>query len=196
MCVTPAQRSVQDLTTIIACVALLNAESAPRRAGGQAEICERSGDMVTTLLEEQTEPSIDVYARVSWRVEMLQHEFVPLLGVMVIRPTAPLRSSDFEELARDVDGFIEKHGKLQGLLIEADGFPGWADFASMLSHLRFVRDHHRQIRRVAVVTDSKFLSILPQVVDHFVGAEVRHFHASDREDAIRWVSEVPVGSAR
>ena len=118
---------------------------------------------------------------------MLSHELDQATGILHVRPEGSLTTADFEAVAADVDPYIEEHGKLQGLVIEAERFPGWQDFSSLVTHLRFVRDHHRQIRKVAAVSDSEFLAIMPSVVNHFVEADVRHFDYSDREAAIAWI---------
>jgi hypothetical protein len=55
------------------------------------------------------------------------------------------------------------------------------------SHIRFVRNYHEKIERVAAVTDNGFLAILPKVADHFVAAEVRHFDYQDRDEALSWL---------
>jgi len=57
----------------------------------------------------------------------------------------------------------------------------------LLSHLRFVRDHHRRIRRVAVVSDSAFLTVAPKIASHFVGAQLRTFDAAERAAALAWI---------
>jgi hypothetical protein len=108
-------------------------------------------------------------------------------GILVVEPQGTLEVSDFEALTRAVDPFIEENGRLQGLLIQSESFPGWGDFGALLSHLTFIRDHHRDIDRVAAVTDSAFLSIVPRVASHFIQAEVRHFNFGDRESAIEWL---------
>jgi hypothetical protein len=108
-------------------------------------------------------------------------------GILVVEPQGTLEVSDFEALTRAVDPFIEENGRLQGLLIQSESFPGWGDFGALLSHLTFIRDHHRDIDRVAAVTDSAFLSIAPRVASHFIQAEVRHFNFGDRESAIEWL---------
>ena len=79
---------------------------------------------------------------------------------------------------------------MRGLLIEAESLPGWEDFQAYLSHFRFVRDHHRHIAKVAVVSDSAFLSVAPSFADHFLSAEVRHFGVGERETAMSWLVEV------
>jgi len=58
----------------------------------------------------------------------------------------------------------------------------------MTAHLRFVRDHHRQIRRIGVVTDSPLGKVAEQLASHFVSAEIRHFPAGAREAATRWIT--------
>ncbi len=74
-------------------------------------------------------------------------------------------------------------------MIDAESFPGWEDFSALVAHLRFVGDHHRNIQRVAVVSDSPVLAFLPRLASHFVAAEVRHFPYAQRADALRWLRE-------
>ena len=76
---------------------------------------------------------------------------------------------------------------LNGLIIYAEAFPGWNDFAALVSHLKFVKNHHQKVKEVAVVTDSDFLSILPRIANHFVRADIRHFDYSDKESALDWL---------
>ena len=108
-------------------------------------------------------------------------------GLLIVSPTGRLQQSDFEQVRRLVDPYLEKHGKLNGLLIDAEAFPGWEDFSGLLSHLRFIRSYEKKIERVAAVTDNRFLAILPAVADHFVAAEVRHFDYQDRDIALNWL---------
>lgn len=122
---------------------------------------------------------------------MIQHELLRERGILIIKPEGALRSEDFTEIARVVDPYIEQHGALKGLMIEAASFPGWENFAALLSHLRFVRDHHRAIRRVAVVSDSALLTMGPKIAAHFVSAELRTFDAADRAAALAWIDSGP-----
>jgi len=120
---------------------------------------------------------------------MISHELLRERGILIVIPEGPLEKTDFEALAREVDPYIEAQGKLNGLLISAMSFPGWKDFAALVSHLRFVKNHHQKIRKVAAVTDSGFLSILPHIANHFVAAEVKHFDYGDKDGALRWLSD-------
>ena len=70
-------------------------------------------------------------------------------SILFIRPGAPLSASDFERLAKAVDPHIAAGGALAGLVIDAPEFPGWESLGAMAAHFRFVRGHHKHIRRVA-----------------------------------------------
>ena len=72
-------------------------------------------------------------------------------------------------------------------MIDAESFPGWRDFAALLAHMKFVKDHHRNIEKIAAVSDSSFLAIAPKIASHFVRADVRHFRHSQREEALTWL---------
>src|SRR5262245_3213454 len=118
---------------------------------------------------------------------MLAHELLRDAGILLLRPEGPLQSSDFESVAKVVDPYIQQTGKLRGVMVEAPSFPGWDSFAALVSHMRFIRDHHRQIAKIAAVSDSAVLSIAPQIAKHFVKAELRHFHGNEREAALAWL---------
>ena len=72
---------------------------------------------------------------------------------------------------------------LAGLIIEVSKFPGWESIGTMAAHFRFVRDHHKHIKKVGVVTDSALGKIAEQLASHFVSAEIRHFFAGELEAA-------------
>ena len=72
-------------------------------------------------------------------------------------------------------------------MICAKGFPGWDSLAALVSHFEFVKDHHRKIERIAAVTDSGFLMIMPHIAKHFVAADVRQFASDKRTEALAWL---------
>jgi len=119
------------------------------------------------------------------RLEFELHEDQSLL---ILRPHGELEAGDFERVGSAVDPFIERSGGLAGLVIIAEEFPGWDDFFALSSHFRFVREHHAKIRRVAFVTDSRFLSALPRFARWFVDAELKTFDPASRDAAITWAT--------
>jgi stage II sporulation SpoAA-like protein len=120
---------------------------------------------------------------------MLNHELLRDEGVLILRPQGPLEAADFTSLASVIDPYIQEHGTLRGIMVDAPSFPGWDSFAALVSHLRFVREHHRLIGKVAAVSDSPVLSVAPQLAKHFVKAEVRHFSAGERSTALAWLRQ-------
>lgn len=117
----------------------------------------------------------------------LEHELHADAGVLVLRPKDELEVGDFQRVAAEVDPFIAERGGLAGLMIVADEFPGWDDFAAMTAHFRFVREHHRDVRRVALVTSDRFLAAVPRFARYFLRAEVRRFAPEDEAAAFAWV---------
>jgi len=125
---------------------------------------------------------------------MIHFELLRDRGILILEPRGALTAADFTALAGTVDPYLEEHGDLKGLVVDAPSFPGWDDFAALVSHMRFVRDHHKRIRRIAVVSDSAFLSAAPKIASHFVNAEIRNFKAGERAAALAWL-EAPPGPA-
>jgi hypothetical protein len=122
---------------------------------------------------------------------MLAHELLRDEGILILRPQGPLQADDFTSLASVVDPYIQERGRLRGIMVDAQSFPGWDSFAALVSHLRFVRDHHRLIGKIAAVSDSPILSAAPQLAKHFVKADVRHFKANERTTALAWLRQPP-----
>ena len=120
----------------------------------------------------------------------IAHRLIPDLGVLVADVTAPLRAQDFDALTASADAWIEAHGDLRGLVVHAREFPGWENLAGFIGHLRFVRDHHRRIGRVALAVDSKLATLAPRIAEHFVKAELKAFDYGELADAIAWAGGV------
>ena len=122
---------------------------------------------------------------------MIEHTLDRAHSILYVRPKSKLEQSDFVQLAKTVDPHIEKNGDLAGLIIEVTSFPGWESLGAMASHLRFVRDHHRHIKKIAVVTDSAMGNVAEHLASHFVAAEIRRFPAGELEAAEQWVMNRP-----
>ena len=121
---------------------------------------------------------------------MLNHELRLDEGLLVLRPDGPLEASDFAIVQNLVDAYLAKNGTLRGVLIHAgQGFPGWKDFAALVAHLKFVKDHHRQIEKVAVVVDGGVTAIMPSIADYFIHAQVKHFALAHEDAAWDWLEE-------
>ena len=118
---------------------------------------------------------------------MIEHTLDTTHSILYVRPKSSLEQSDFVDLARTIDPYITETGDLAGLIIEVSTFPGWESLGAMAAHFRFVRDHHKHIKKIGVVTDSALGKVAEQLASHFVSAEIRHFSAGELEAAKQWV---------
>ena len=120
---------------------------------------------------------------------MLEFELNSDSGVLVLKPHGPLSADDFTTVTETIDAYIENTGKLNGVMIYAKSFPGWEDFSGLVSHLKFVKDHQNNIKKLATVSDSPALAIMPKIAEHFISAEARHFDSADLYNAEVWLAE-------
>jgi hypothetical protein len=131
------------------------------------------------------------------REASVTYRMLPERGVLVVEPHGRLRAEDFDALDTAADTWIEAaDGALRGVVVHARQFPGWENLGSLLRHVRFVREHHRKIRRVALAVDGAIAQIAPALVDHFVQAELKQFGADDLEPAIVWAGAQAPREAR
>ncbi|MFD9098489.1 STAS/SEC14 domain-containing protein [Streptomyces collinus] len=119
------------------------------------------------------------------------HELLPDSEVLVVEVGQPLRAQDFDALAQTADSWLETHDALAGVVVHARAFPGWENITGMLRHVRFVHDHHRKVRRIALAADSRLAGLVPHLANHFVQAEVRQFAYGELDDAVNWASSPP-----
>jgi SpoIIAA-like len=118
---------------------------------------------------------------------MIEFDLDTAHSILLVRPQSALDKTDFVELAKAVDPQIEATGDLAGLIINAPTFPGWDSFGAMVNHFRFVRDHQKHIKKVALVTDSQFGDVAEHLASHFVSAKIRHFPGAELDQARQWI---------
>jgi hypothetical protein len=118
---------------------------------------------------------------------MLEFAILRPEGIVVLKPNASLSKEDFVGLSASVDAYLADHASIRGVLIHAEAFPGWENFAGFTAHIRFVHNHHQRIERVALVTDSPVARVAEALAKHFTAADIRHFPFADYEKALNWL---------
>ena len=118
---------------------------------------------------------------------MLNVNLDEINGIAILQPDGALSEDDFKSAAKSIDVYIEKTGKLNGIIIYVESFPGWDSFAGFIAHLKFVKEHHKKVSHVAFVTDSPLGSLAEHVASHFVSAEIKSFSFTELDDAKRWI---------
>jgi len=118
---------------------------------------------------------------------MLNVEIDRSQKVILLEPASQLSKGDFEEAIKVIDPFLESEGEANGVIINARHFPGWDSFSALIRHLRFIKNRHQRVQRVAVVTDSPIGNLLEVAARHFVSAEVARFTYGEFTEAREWV---------
>ena len=108
-------------------------------------------------------------------------------GLAIFEPDAQLSESDFKSATRIIDRYISESGTLNGLVIATKMFPGWESFAAFLSHLAFVKEHHKKVLSVAFVTDSSVGNLAEHIASHFISADIRSFKYNELSAAKQWI---------
>ena len=119
---------------------------------------------------------------------MIEYDLDAEHSILCVRPKSRLEQDDFVKLSEAVDPHIEATGGLAGLIIEDRAFPGWHSLGAMVTHFRFVRDHGKHIKKIAIVTDSHLGDVAERLASHFVSAEIKHFPAGQTEAARQWIT--------
>jgi hypothetical protein len=143
---------------------------------------------------------VKVFANADWqqaldwvsapRSSSVDYRILADRGVLVIEPQGALRAEDFDALSAAVDSWIESTKQpLHGVVVHAKAFPGWENLGSLLKHVRFVRDHHRRVKRVALSTDTALAGIASNLVDHFTESTIKRYDYEDFNCAIDWASD-------
>ncbi len=108
-------------------------------------------------------------------------------GIAILKPNGKLCKEDFISAAKIINPYIEKSGKLNGIVIQVKSFPGWDSFSALITHLKFIKEHHKKVSHVAFVTDSPIGKFAAHIGSHFVNAEIRSFSFGELEDAKYWI---------
>ena len=76
---------------------------------------------------------------------------------------------------------------MNGLIIHVESFPGWENFAAFSRHITFVKEHHKKVQCVALVTDSSLAHFAEVIANHFVGTEIKEFAFGQLDEAKEWI---------
>lgn len=119
---------------------------------------------------------------------MLHVELDETKGIAILKPDVALTEDDFISAAKSIDAFIEKSGKLNGLIIQVKSFPGWDSFSGLTAHFNFIKEHHKQVSSIAFVTDCPLADFAEHIANHFVSAEIKSFSFDELDNAVKWIS--------
>jgi len=118
---------------------------------------------------------------------MLRFEHLQDRHILVITAEGPLEKADFEQFAEKFDAGELEQSRPTRLMIRTESLPGWDSLEAFAAHLKFVSEHHRQIERIAIVTDSEILKVAPHIAGLLVHPKIRQFDFDKADEAIAWL---------
>ena len=110
-------------------------------------------------------------------------------ALAVLEPSEALAEDDFTHAAQIIDPFIKAQGKLNGIIIHTKSFPGWKNYAALSRHIRFIKNHHRRIKRLAFASDTLAIALTKTIAKPFLAVEIKIFEYDKFEEAKKWVIE-------
>lgn len=119
---------------------------------------------------------------------MLTTKFNENTGIAILEPDGELSERDFKSAAMIIDPYIATSGKLNGIIIHVKKFPGWDSFSALITHLKFIKAHHKKVSHIAFVTDSPIGAFAEHVANHFINAEIKSFSFSELDNSVKWIS--------
>jgi hypothetical protein len=115
-----------------------------------------------------------------------------LIKTEVISPCAlrialseKLTKADFHCLAQQVEPMITQCGQIR-LLIDLSGFNGWESYAAFETRASFIKNHHRNVERIAVIAGHDWQHWVVDMARMFLYPEARAFDKSREDEAQRW----------
>jgi len=108
---------------------------------------------------------------------------------MYFKPLGKITTEDFEYLGKLMDPYIERKKDLKGLVIDSSEFSGYGSFESFIIHFKFVKSHQKNIKKLAILTDSNLVLIAEKLGSIFIHPEIKKFKLTDKDKAVEWIDE-------
>ena len=110
-------------------------------------------------------------------------------ALAILEPQGKLREDDFTVASQSIDPLIEELGSLKGIIIYTEKFPYWDSFGALVTHLKFIKEHHKRVKKIAFVTNAFAIDLVEPITKHFVESEVKHFKFNELNQAKEWINE-------
>ncbi|MCA9506987.1 MAG: STAS/SEC14 domain-containing protein [Myxococcales bacterium] len=120
----------------------------------------------------------------------LEHHLDYNKKILLVSISGPLRADSFDILSQTVDPWLQEGNQLNGIVIHAHKFPGWENLGALFRHIKFIKNHHKKVHRIAICADGAMSSLVPNIAKHFVKAQVKHFESKELEQAKKWAAQL------
>ncbi len=109
-------------------------------------------------------------------------------SILHIKLSPPLKATDFIQLSSVADSYLKDHDMLN-VIIETEKFPGWENIHALIAHVKFVKKHISKVKKIALVTNSKFAMMGEKFIGPLIKHKVRRFPYDQVELAQQWIEE-------
>lgn len=107
--------------------------------------------------------------------------------VAILEADGPLTKVDFQRSGELFAKYNQSNGRLKGLIIYTEKFPGWGSVRDLPHHIRYASSHKNKAERVAFVTNS-YWSIWVKLFGHILtGTTTKVFRHDQFYMAENWV---------
>lgn len=107
--------------------------------------------------------------------------------VLEVALTGKLIKEDYEHFVPEVDRLVKRRGKVS-MLVRMHDFHGWTAGA-LWEDTKFAAHHFRDIKRLAVVGETRWQQGMATFCKPFTTAQVQFFPATNVETARHWLGE-------
>jgi hypothetical protein len=116
-------------------------------------------------------------------------EVMPESGgdLLAIKVQGQLDKSDYARLRPWLDQQLAAHAS-PSLLVVMEDFAGWHGIGALVEDLKLDAAHYRDLRRIAMVGDSRWQEWMAWLAKPFTAAEVRYFDRADLPAARAWAT--------
>ena len=104
---------------------------------------------------------------------------------LIVRVSGKLDKQDYEQFVPEVEGLVERHGKIR-VLLETHDFHGW-EAGALWEDIKFNVKHFNDIERLAVVGEKKWEKGMTTFCKPFTTAKVRFFEHDQADEALAWI---------
>jgi hypothetical protein len=109
-------------------------------------------------------------------------------ALVMVRLTGKLTAKDYDHFTPRVESLVKTHGKID-VLVSMEDFHGW-EAGALWEDIKFDAKHFGDIRRLAMVGDKNWESLMATFCRPFTTAKIKYFDQSQKDDALAWVRNV------
>ena len=107
-------------------------------------------------------------------------------GTLKVHISETLDEGDFVKLGAEADQLIKLQGSIN-VLVDATDFEGWNSMAAARKHFTFVREHNKNVARIALVAGHRWQHWIAGIASVFVHPEIKVFDKGEIVAAEDWL---------